>query len=68
MEQAPSRGSYNCYDSFASLPPQSAPTHCTQATDFRNRYSPSNSTHSKVCPSLPPSETRGKGPIEMSKT
>lgn len=42
VEQAPSNGSYNYYDSFANLSPQSAPTDCVWATGSRYRFSPSS--------------------------
>lgn len=44
-KQASSDGGYNCYDSFANVPPQSAPTHCTWATGSKHP------THSRVWPS-----------------
>lgn len=45
MEQAASNGSSDRDDSFAHLPPQSAPTYRTWAAG--SKYSP----HSRVCPS-----------------
>ena len=64
-EQAPSSGSSNCYNSSASLPPQSAPTQHT-GQRLQNRFSPGNPYI--VCPSPPPSQTRGKGSTEMGRT